>query len=81
MRRRGRLADDAGDARGARAWYRHYADEAPRGPYAAEAFGREMLDTERLEGRGAAATAARAYLERFPEGTYLLQARAILGLP
>ena len=77
----GRLADGTGDARGARVWYRRYADESPRGPYAAEAFGREMLDTERLEGRDAATPAARAYLERFPEGTYLLQARAILGLP
>jgi hypothetical protein len=77
----GRLADGAGDARGARAWYRVYAAESPRGPYAAEACGREMLDTERLDGRAAAAPAARAYLERFPEGTYILQARAILGLP
>jgi ferric-dicitrate binding protein FerR (iron transport regulator) len=77
----GRLADDAGDARGALTWYRRYAQEAPRGPYAAEAFGREMLDVERLDGRAAAAPAARAYLERFPEGTYLLQAREILGLP
>jgi hypothetical protein len=77
----GRLADDEGDARGARDWYRRYAAEAPRGPYAAEAFGREMLDVEKLDGRAAAAPLARRYLERFPEGTYLLQARAILGLP
>jgi ferric-dicitrate binding protein FerR (iron transport regulator) len=77
----GRLDDDAGDARGALAWYRRYAEEAPRGPYAAEAFGREMLDVERLEGPAAAAPLARRYLDRFPEGTYLLQARAILGLP
>jgi hypothetical protein len=77
----GRLADNAGDARGARAFYRRYAEEAPRGAYAAEACGREMLDTERLDGRAAAAPAARAYLDRFPDGTYLLQARAILGLP
>ena len=77
----GRLADDAGDPRGALAWYRSYAREAARGPYAAEAFGREMLAVERLSGRAAAAPIARAYLERFPEGTYLLQARAILDLP
>jgi hypothetical protein len=75
------MADDAGDARGARTWYKRYGEEAPHGPYAAEAFGREMLDVERLDGRAAAAPVARAYLERFPEGTYLLQARAILGLP
>jgi hypothetical protein len=77
----GRLADNADDPRGALGWYRRYDEEAPRGPYAAEAFGREMLSVERLSGRAAATPLARAYLERFPEGTYLLQARAILGLP
>ncbi len=77
----GRLADDAGDARSALGGYRGSGWEATRGPDAAEAFGREMLDVERLDGRAAAAPVARAYLERFPEGTYLLQARAILGLP
>jgi len=77
----GRLADDADDAPDAVVWYRRYAEEAPRGAYAAEAFGREMLDVERLEGRPAAVPLARAYLARFPEGTYFLQARAILGLP
>jgi hypothetical protein len=40
-----------------------------------------LLDVERLSGPAAAAPLARAYLARFPEGTYLLQARAILGLP
>jgi hypothetical protein len=77
----GRMADDGGDARAALDWYRRYQSEAPRGPYAAEAVGREMIAVERLSGRAAAATIARAYLERFPDGTYLLQARAILGLP
>ena len=77
----GRMADDGGDARGALDWYRRYQSEAPRGPYAAEAVGREMIAVERLSGRAAAAPIARAYLERFPDGTYLLQARAILGMP
>jgi ferric-dicitrate binding protein FerR (iron transport regulator) len=77
----GRMADDGGDARAALAWYRRYQSEAPRGPYAAEAVGREMIAVERLSGRVAAAPIARAYLERFPDGTYLLQARAILGTP
>jgi hypothetical protein len=77
----GRMADDDDDANAALTWYRRYAEETPRGPYAAEAIGREMLAVERLSGRPAAAPLARAYLARFPEGTYLLQARAILGLP
>jgi len=77
----GRMADDGGDARGALTWYRRYEEEAPRGPYAAEALGREMVAVERLSGRAAAAPLARAYLARFPDGTYLLQARAILDQP
>jgi hypothetical protein len=77
----GRLADDAGGTSAALAWYRTYAAEAPRGPYAAESLGRAMLAIERLSGRAAAATVAHDYLARFPDGTYLLQARAILGLP
>jgi ferric-dicitrate binding protein FerR (iron transport regulator) len=77
----GRMADDGGDTRGALTWYRRYRDEAPRGPYTAEVLGREMLAVERLSGRAAAQTIARDYLGRFPNGTYFLQARAILGLP
>ncbi len=77
----GRIDDEGGDARAALDWYRAYEAEAPRGPYAAEALGREMLDVERLSGREAATSFARAYLARFPDGTYLLQARAILGQP
>jgi hypothetical protein len=77
----GRIADDEGALRAAIEWYRRYALEAPRGPYAAEAAGREMLDVERLSGRAAAAALARAYLERYPEGAYLLQARSILSSP
>jgi TolA-binding protein len=76
----GRIADDGGDAAAALGWYKRYGDEAPRGPYAAEALGREMLVVERLSGRAAAAVLARDYIDRFPEGTYILQARAILGL-
>jgi hypothetical protein len=76
----GRAADDSGDAPGALSWYRLYRAEAPRGPYVAEALGREMLAVERLSGRPAAAAVARAYVDQFPDGTYILQARAILGL-
>ncbi len=77
----GRIADDEGALRAAVEWYRRYAAEAPRGPYAAEAAGRELLDVERLSGRGAAAALARTYLERYPDGAYLLQARSILSSP
>jgi ferric-dicitrate binding protein FerR (iron transport regulator) len=77
----GRMADDRGDRSAALSLYRQCRAEAPRGPYAAEAVGREMLVVERLSGREAATSIARQYLEHYPEGTYLLQARAILGLP
>lgn len=74
----GRMADDHGDARTGLAWYRTYLGETPAGPYAAEALGRAMLIVERLQGREASAPIAREYLGRFPNGTYLLQARALL---
>lgn len=74
----GRAADDRGDLQGGLAWYRRYLTEAPGGPYAAEALGREMLAIENLQGRGAAVPLAGEYLRRFPNGTYLLRARALL---
>jgi hypothetical protein len=74
----GRAADDRGDIQGGLAWYHRYLAEAPAGPYAAEALGREMLAIERLQGRGAAVPLAEEYLRRFPNGTYLLRARALL---
>jgi hypothetical protein len=77
----GRLADDRGDASSALIWYRRYLGETPRGPYASEALGREMLTVERLSGRGAARQIANEYLRRFPNGTYLLQAHSILANP
>jgi TolA-binding protein len=75
----GRLADDRGAGQSALGWYRRYLTEAPTGPYAAEALGREMLTVERLSGREAARPFAREYLQRFPDGTYLLQAHSILA--
>ena len=74
----GRMADDRGDARAGLAWYRTYLGETPAGPYAAEALGRAMLIVERLQGREAAVPIAHEYLGRFPNGTYLLQARALV---
>jgi ferric-dicitrate binding protein FerR (iron transport regulator) len=77
----GKLTDDRGDAAGALDWYRRYLAEAPRGPFAAEALGREMLTVERLSGRAAAHDLAAQYVRRFPNGTYLLQAHSILANP
>jgi ferric-dicitrate binding protein FerR (iron transport regulator)/TolA-binding protein len=77
----GRLADDRGAAADGLEWYRRYLSEEPRGPYAAEALGREMIGVARLSGRPAARELAREYLDRFPDGTYLLHAQAILQSP
>jgi TolA-binding protein len=77
----GRLADDRGAAADGLDWYRLYLTEQPQGPYAAEALGREMIGVARVSGRPAARELAREYLNRFPDGTYLLHARAILQSP
>ena len=77
----GRLADDRGAAADGLDWYRLYLTEEPEGTYAAEALGREMIGVARVSGRSAARELAREYLNRFPDGTYLLHARAILQSP
>ena len=77
----GRLADDRGAPGEGLTWYRRYLDEAPHGSYAAEALGREMLGVAQISGRPAARALAREYLRRFPDGTYLLNARSILEGP
>jgi hypothetical protein len=77
----GRLADDRGEVAAGLAWYRRYLSETPQGPYAAEALGRKMLAVERISGRDAARSVAREYVERFPNGTYMLQAHSILANP
>jgi len=74
----GRMADDRGDAYGGLRWYRAYLAEAPTGPYAAEALGRQMSIVQRTQGHDAALPIAREYVERFPNGTYLLEARALI---
>ena len=74
----GRMADDRGDAAAGLRWYRAYLSEAPTGPYAAEALGRQMLIVKRSLGREAALPIAQEYLGRFPNGTYLLEARALI---
>ena len=74
----GRAADDRGDAAAGLAWFRRYLSDAPRGPFASEALGRQMIAVEKLRGPSAAAPLAAEYLRRFPNGTYLLRARALL---
>jgi hypothetical protein len=74
----GRLADDRGAPGEGLDWYRRYLSDAPTGPYAAEALGREMMGVARVSGQPAARELALDYLRRFPEGTYLLHAQAIL---
>lgn len=77
----GRIKDDGGDPAAGMRWYRTYLQEAPKGAYAADAMGRLMLITEDIQGTAAAQLLAREYLLRFPNGTYLLGARAILDKP
>ena len=77
----GRLADDRGEVAAGLAWYRRYLSEAANGPYAAEALGRKMLAVERISGRDAARSVAAEYVDRFPNGTYMLQAHGILSNP
>jgi hypothetical protein len=72
-----RLQEEQGNQAEALRWLGTYVSEAPRGVYAAEAYGRRLSLTERLRGRAAALPLAREYLERFPEGAYAQSARAI----
>ncbi len=77
----GRLADNAGRPGDALDWYRRYSIEQPRGAYASEALGRAMLAVARISTKAAAREMAEEYLDRFPNGTYLLHARQILAAP
>jgi hypothetical protein len=72
----GRLADDQERApASAIGWYETYLSEAPRGHFAAEAFGRKMVAISRLSGRAAARPLAAEYLGRFPVGPHAAVAR------
>jgi len=63
------------------AWYDDYLAQAPRGSYAAEALGRKMILTNEVGGPERARTVARAYLLRFPTGSYAGAARAFERAP
>jgi hypothetical protein len=75
----GRMADDAGNARGAIEWYDRYLAEAPSGSLAPEALGRRMLALRRLGELASSKRAADDYLRRFPEGTYNGVAREMVA--
>ena len=77
----GRIAEGGGATGEAIDWYERYLSEAPRGAFAAEALGREMLATGRSRGPAAAAEVARKYLQRFPGGPYADQARKLAAGP
>lgn len=78
----GRLEEgnDGGLAR-AIAWYDLYLTHAADGTYAAEALGRKMIVTGKLEGVGRAEPLAEEYLRRFPSGSYAGSARALRRAP
>lgn len=73
-----RLQEEQGNQAEALRWLNTYVSEAPRGVYAAEAYGRRLSLTDRLQGRAASVALAREYLERFPEGAYAQSARGIV---
>ncbi len=77
----GRLAEDRGATGEAIEWYERYLSEAPRGAFAAEALGREMLAQSRAGSAAAAAVVARRYLQRFPGGPYADRARKLAAAP
>jgi hypothetical protein len=60
-------------------WYETYLSEAPRGHFAAEAFGRKMVALSKQSGRAAAREAAAEYLKRFPSGPHVSVARELLS--
>jgi TolA-binding protein len=62
-------------------WYDEYLARAPAGTYAAEALGRKMTITSKLEGNAQAQVIAEEYLRRFPNGSYAGSARALRRTP
>ena len=51
-------------------WYERYMSDSPRGTYAAQALGRQMILVHKLRGADAARPIASDYLTRFPSGPY-----------
>jgi len=59
-------------------WYERYMAESPRGTYAAQALGRQMILVHKLRGASAARPIANEYLSRFPDGPYAGPAKKLL---
>jgi hypothetical protein len=59
-------------------WYERYLSESPRGTYAAQALGRQMILVHKLRGSAAARPIATDYLARFPAGPYADAAKKLL---
>ena len=75
----GRISEDNdGDVRLALGWYTSYLSDQSDDVYRAEALGRQMTATLRVQGVGRARPLAATYLQRYPHGAYADAARAIL---
>jgi hypothetical protein len=77
----GGLAEDESGAAATKTaleWYERYMAESPRGTYAAQALGRQMILVHKLRGTAAARPVATQYLERFPDGPYAGPAKKLL---
>jgi hypothetical protein len=71
--------DQEGDLRRALEWYRVYLRDATDDSFRAEALGRQMSVTLRLDGAARARPLAEDYLRRYPRGAYADAARSIMG--
>ncbi|HET9960635.1 MAG TPA: tetratricopeptide repeat protein [Polyangiaceae bacterium] len=77
----GRIQEQQGRLNEALGWLDTYLAEARKDSYVPEAAGRRLLLVQKLEGPLVAQKAAREYLERFPNGAYASNARALLSQP
>jgi hypothetical protein len=77
----GGLSEDesgAASAKTALEWYERYMTDSPRGTYAAQALGRQMILVHKLRGAAAARPIATEYLAQFPSGPYAEPAKKLL---
>lgn len=76
----GRMAfDSSRDYLGAARWFRAYLSEQPSGSLAREAAGRLVESLKRGGDQAGAKAAARAYLERYPDGPQKRVAQQVIG--